>query len=75
MDTYHDPNTMLPEERFAEAAKLLARGFLRTIRGHRSEPDSAPVKKTATTCSTVAYSLDSVRGQSVHATVNYENGE
>lgn len=39
MDTCHDPHTMLPARRFAEAAKLLARHFLRTIRGQRSEPD------------------------------------
>jgi hypothetical protein len=75
MDTYHDPHTMLPEERFAEAAKLLARGFLRTIRSHRSEPDSTPVDESTNTCATVSYNLDSVRGQSVHATVNHNNGE
>lgn len=75
MDNSHDPHTMLPEQRFAEVAKLLARGFLRTTRGHRSEPDSAPVEESANTCATVSYSLDSVRGQSVHATVNHENGE
>jgi len=75
MDTYHDPHTMLPEERFAEAAKLLARGFLRTTRGHCSEPDSAPVEESGNTCATASYSLDAVRGQSIHATVNHENGE
>jgi hypothetical protein len=75
METYHDTNTLLPEERFAEAAKLLAQGFLRTTRGHRIEPDSAPVEESANICATVSYSLDGVRGQSVHATVNHENGE
>lgn len=75
MDNSHDPHTMLPEERFSEAANLLARGFLRAIRGQRSEPDSAPVEESANTCSTVSYNLDSVRGQSVHATVNHKNGE
>jgi hypothetical protein len=75
METYHDTNTLLPEERFAEAAKLLARGFLRTTRGHHSEPDNAPVEESANTCATVSYRLDGVCGQSVHAAVNHENGE
>jgi hypothetical protein len=75
MDTYHDPHTMLPEQRFAEAAKLLARGFLRTIRGQRDEPDSVPAEESANTCATVSYSLDAVRVQSVHATVNHQHGE
>jgi hypothetical protein len=75
MDNHHDPHTMLPEERFAEVAKLLARGFLRTARGHCEEPNSVPAEESANTCSTVSYSLDSDREQSVHATVNHENGE
>jgi hypothetical protein len=75
METYHDTNTLLPEERFAEVAKLLARGFLRSIRSHHSVPDNAPVDKSANTYATVSYRLDGVRGQSVHATVNHENGE
>jgi hypothetical protein len=82
MDTYHDPSgterveahTLLPEERFAEVAKLLAQGFLRIIRGHRSEADSAPINESANTYATASYRLDGVRGQSVYATVNHENG-
>ncbi len=75
METYHDTNTLLPEERFTEVAKLLARGFLRTKLGRRSEPDSAHVEESTNTSPTVSYRLDGVRGQSVHATVNHENGE
>jgi hypothetical protein len=74
METYHDTNTLLPEERFAETAKLLA-GFLRTTRGRRNEAHRAPVEESANTCATVSYRLDGVRGQSVHATVDHENGE
>lgn len=70
MDTYHDPKNMLPEQRFVEAASLLAKGFLRLTarkRGH--------ISASTTICKSTANSLDTNGDQSVHATVNHENGE
>lgn len=79
MDNSHDPSFAKASDAtailFAEAANILARGFLRTTRGKCREPDSSPVKESANICASVSYSLDGVRGQSVHATVNHKNGE